>query len=332
MAVEHRRLGKHGVLVSNLCLGTMNFGWHTSEEDSFKIMDRALEVGINFFDTADVYGWSVQHGTTEEIIGRWFAQGGGRRDAVVLATKVFNPVTRKANLPEPNSDGRLLSAMKIKKHCAGSLKRLQTDWIDLYQMHHIDRNCPWDETWQAFDNLIKQGKVVYVGSSNFAGWDIATACQEASKRGMMGLVSEQSIYHLNNRVIELEVIPACRHYGLGLIPWSPLGGGLLGGALEKLQTGRRKGENFERDVEKHRDKLEKYEALCRELGEAPGEVALAWLLHNPAVTAPIIGPRTLEQLESAIHATEIKLDDGVLQKLDEIFPGPDGEAPKAYAW
>ncbi len=332
MAIEHKRLGKHGVLVSNLCLGTMNFGWHTSEEDSFKIMDRALELGLNFFDTADVYGWDKEHGLTEEIIGRWFAQRGGRRDAVVLATKVYNPVSRKANRPEPNSDGRSLSAMKIKKHCHGSLKRLQTDWIDLYQMHHVDRDCPWDETWQGFDSLVKQGKVVYVGSSNFAGWDIATACQEASKRGMMGLVSEQSIYHLNNRTIELEVIPACRHYGLGLIPWSPLGGGLLGGALAKSQSGRRKGEEFEQRVAENLSKLERYENLCKELGESPGEVALAWLLHNPIVTAPIIGPRTIEQLESAVHATEIKLDEETLKQLDEIFPGPGGEAPMAYAW
>jgi len=332
MAVEHRRLGKHGVLVSNLCLGTMNFGWHTSKEDSFKIMDRALELGINFFDTADVYGWAVEHGLTEEIIGKWFAQGGGRRDAVVLATKVFNPVDRKANLPEPNSDGRSLSAVKIKKHCDGSLKRLQTDWIDLYQMHHIDHDCPWDETWQAFDNLGKQGKIVYTGSSNFAGWDIATACQEASKRGMTGLVSEQSIYHLDNRMVELEVVPACRHYGLGLIPWSPLGGGLLGGALEKMEAGRRSSEDFVKQVEANREKLQKYEDLCREIGHPPGEVALAWLLHNPIVTAPIIGPRTMEQLESAVRATEIELDEETLATLDEIFPGPGGEAPMAYAW
>ena len=182
MTVQHRRLGQHGVLVSNICLGTMNFGWHTSEEDSFRIMDRALELGINFFDTADVYGWSVEHGLTEEIIGRWLAQGGGRRDAIVLATKVYNPVDRKANLPEVNSDGTSLSAYKIRKHCEGSLRRLQTDWIDLYQMHHIDHDCPWDETWQSFDTLVKQGKVVYVGSSNFAGWDIATACQAPQGR------------------------------------------------------------------------------------------------------------------------------------------------------
>ncbi|MBW6478967.1 MAG: aldo/keto reductase, partial [Bacteroidales bacterium] len=230
------------------------------------------------------------------------------------------------------SDGRSLSAYKIRKHCEGSLKRLQTDWIDLYQMHHIDRDCPWDEIWQSFDTLTRQGKIVYVGSSNFAGWDIATACQEASKRGFMGLVSEQSIYNLNNRMLELEVIPACRHYGLGLIPWSPLAGGLLGGALEKNKGVRRKDKNQTEQLEKKRDQIKKYETLCKKIGHPPGEVALAWLLHNPVVTAPIIGPRTIEQLESAVRAASIQLDDEVLKKLDEIFPGPGGEAPTAYAW
>jgi len=305
VAIDYRRLGRRGVLVSNLCLGTMNFGWQTSEKDSFAIMDRALELGINFFDTADVYGWSQHHGATEEIIGRWLAQEGGRREN--------------------------LSAMKIKRHCEDSLKRLQTDTIDLYQMHHVDRECPWDETWQAFDSLIGQGKVVYVGSSNFAGWDIATACQEAQRLGMTGLASEQSIYNLRNRMVELEVIPACRSYGLGLIPWSPLDGGLLGGALEKLAAGRRASEDQQKKIEQNRASLEAYEKLCRDLGQSPATVALAWLLHNPAVTAPIIGPRTIDQLESAVRATEIILDDATLARLDEIFPGP-GEAPQAYAW
>ncbi|MEE4161571.1 MAG: aldo/keto reductase [Woeseiaceae bacterium] len=332
MSIAYKRLGKHGVRVSNICLGTMNFGWHTSEEDSFRIMDRALELGINFFDTADVYGWSVEHGHTEEIIGRWLAQGGGRRDAIVLATKVYGSVDRKANRPEINSDEPGLSAYKIRKHCEGSLERLRTGHIDLYQLHHIDRECPWDEIWQGFDVLVKQGKITYAGSSNLAGWDIATACQEASKRGLMGLVSEQSHYHLDNRAVELEVIPACRHYGLGLIPWSPLGGGLLGGALEKQKTGRRMGEEFAQRIEEKRGQLERYEALCRELGHPPAEVALAWLLHNPIVTAPIVGPRTIEQLESAVRAAAIELDDETLDKLDDIFPGPGGEAPVPYAW
>jgi aryl-alcohol dehydrogenase-like predicted oxidoreductase len=332
VAIKHKRLGKHGVLVSNICLGTMNFGWQTTQEESFKIMDRALELGINFFDTADVYGRGGEQGDTEEILGRWFAQGGGRRDAVVLATKVFNPVKRNANLAEPNTDGRSLSAYKIRKHCEGSLKRLQTDHVDLYQMHHVDRACPWDETWQAFEQLQNQGKVVYVGSSNFAGWDIATSCQEAFKRGLMGLASEQSIYHLNNRMLELEVIPACRHYGLGLIPWSPLGGGLLGGALEKLESGRRASEEALKEIKENRSRLEQYEALCKQLSEPPAAIALAWLLNNPVVTAPIIGPRTIEQLDSALRATEVTLSEETLKMLDEIFPGPGGEAPEAYAW
>jgi aryl-alcohol dehydrogenase-like predicted oxidoreductase len=310
----------------------MNFGPQTSEADSFRIMDRALELGINFFDTADVYGGEGMKGRTEEILGRWFKQGGGRREAVVLATKVYNPVDLPPGKPEPNRGGRVLSAVKIKRHAEGSLKRLQTDTIDLYQMHHVDRDCPWDETWQAFDALIRQGKVVYVGSSNFAGWDIATACQEASRRGLMGLASEQSVYNLNNRMVELEVVPACRHYGLGLIPWSPLAGGLLGGALEKQKEGRRARQGFDDTVAKNRARLEPYEALCRKLGEPPAVIGLAWLLANPVVTAPIIGPRTIEQLESAVRATEVKLDAETLGKLDAIFPGPGGEAPKAYAW
>jgi len=310
----------------------MNFGWHTSEEDSFRIMDRALELGINFFDTADMYGWSVENGHTEEIIGRWLAQGGGRRDAIVLATKVYQSMNRKAALPEVNSEGKGLSAYKIRKHCEGSLKRLQTDHIDLFQMHHVDRSCPWSEIWQSFDVLTTQGKIVYVGSSNFAGWDIATACQEASQRSLTGLVSEQSIYHLDNRMVELEVIPACDHYGLGLLPWSPLGGGMLGGALEKVDSGRRSEDYFVERVEAKRPQLEQYEELCRQIGHPPGEVALAWLLHNPTVTAPVVGPRTIEQLESTVRAAAIELDAEALTKLDEIFPGPGGEAPGAYAW
>jgi aryl-alcohol dehydrogenase-like predicted oxidoreductase len=309
----------------------MNFGWHTSEKDSHALMDRALELGINFFDTADVYGWSVARGTTEEIIGRWLAQG-GRRDSIVLATKVYNMMTRPGLKPEPNRDRRALSAMKIIRHCEDSLKRLKTDVIDIYQMHHVDRDCPWEEIWQAMDTLRTQGKIIYVGSSNFAGWDLAAANEVARQRFMQPLVSEQSIYHLDNRMVELEVVPACRHYGMGLIPWSPLAGGLLGGALKKRAEGRRSGDDFEKNVDKKRDKLAAFESLAAELGEEPANVALAWLLHNPVVTAPIIGPRTAQQLETTLRATELKLDQAVLDRLDAIFPGPGGEAPKAYAW
>jgi aryl-alcohol dehydrogenase-like predicted oxidoreductase len=323
--VDYRNLGRTGLKISPLCLGTMNFGWNTSESDSFALMDKALEMGINFFDTANVYGWKTGEGLTEQIIGRWLAQGGGRRDKVVLATKVYNKMGEGPN--EMN-----LSAYHIRKACEGSLRRLQTDVIDLYQMHHIDRSTRWEEIWQAMEQLVREGKVLYIGSSNFAGWHIARAQCEAQKRQFMGLVSEQSLYNLATRTIELEVIPACREYGLGLIPWSPMEGGLLSGALEKAKEGRRSQERTMKLIEKHRSRLERYEPLCREIGEKPADVALAWLLHNPAVASPIIGPRTMEQLTESARALDLKLSEEVLKKLDEIWPGPGGEAPEAYAW
>ncbi len=323
--MEYTRLGRTGLRVSRLCLGTMNFGPRTSEADSFAIMDRALELGINFFDTANVYGGRTGEGVTEQIIGRWLAQGGGRRERIVLATKVYG---RMGDWP---NQGRL-SAYHIRQACDASLRRLQTDHIDLYQMHHIDREAPWEEIWQAMEQLVQAGKVIYVGSSNFAGWQIAQANCTAAARHFMGLVSEQSLYNLSARTIELEVIPACRAYGLGLIPWSPLAGGLLGGALQQASDGRRAEERTQQRIERHRAQLEAYEGFCRELGAPPADVALAWLLHNPAVTAPIIGPRTLEQLEASMRALELKLSAESLQRLDQIWPGPGGEAPEAYAW
>jgi aryl-alcohol dehydrogenase-like predicted oxidoreductase len=329
MAIAYRPLGRSGLKISPLCLGTMNFGPQTTEPDSYAIMDKALEIGINFFDTADVYGWKKGEGVTESIIGRWLAQG-QRRERIVLATKVYGDMDRP-DVPDPNF-ARGLSARKIILECENSLKRLQTDWIDLYQMHHVDRSTAFDEIWQAFETLFKHGKVLYVGSSNFAGWDIATAQGVAKERHFMGLISEQSVYNLDNRTVELEVVPACRHYGLGIIPWSPLAGGLLGGALQKHTSGRRSGEGFEKKVADKRPKLEAYESLCKELGEEPANVALAWLLSNPVVAAPIIGPRTMEQLTGSLRAMELKLSPETLEKLDKIWPGPGGEAPKAYAW
>jgi aryl-alcohol dehydrogenase-like predicted oxidoreductase len=323
--VEYTRLGRTGVKVSRLCLGTMNFGPETSEADSYKIMDHALEVGVNFFDTANVYGRQKGEGVTENIIGRWFAQGGGRREKVVIATKVYGTM---GDWPNENR----LSALHIRRACEGSLRRMQTDYIDLYQMHHIDRSTPWEEIWQAMEQLVREGKVLYVGSSNFAGWHIAQANEIAKQRHFMGLVSEQSLYNLKDRMIELEVIPACQNYGLGLIPWSPLAGGLLGGVLRKIEEGRRAKEDVQKDIEKNREKIEAYESFCKEMGEDPADVALAWLLHQPAVTAPIIGPRTLEQFEGNLHSLEIKLSEEQLKRLDEIFPGPGGAAPEAYAW
>jgi aryl-alcohol dehydrogenase-like predicted oxidoreductase len=323
--MEYRQLGRTGLSVSRLCLGTMNFGPQTSEADSFAIMDKALELEINFFDTANVYGWKTGEGVTENILGRWFAQGGGRREKVVLATKVFG---RMGTWPNQSR----LSALHIRQACEQSLRRMQTDHIDLYQMHHIDRNSPWEEIWQAMETLVQQGKVIYVGSSNFAGWQIVKANEAARNKHFMGLVSEQSLYNLADRMIELEVIPACRDYGLGMIPWSPLAGGLLGGVLEKAREGRRTSKDAQKKLEEHRPQVEAYETFCKELGEKPADVALAWLLHNPAVTAPIIGPRTMEQLTGSLRALEIKLNKDNLKKLDEIWPGPGGEAPEAYAW
>jgi aryl-alcohol dehydrogenase-like predicted oxidoreductase len=323
--MEYTNLGRTGLKVSRLCLGTMNFGPKTTEADSFTIMDRGLELGFNFFDTANVYGWKTGEGVTENIIGRWLAQGGGRREQIVLATKVYGKMGEGPN-------DRRLSAYHIRRACEESLRRMQTDHIDLYQMHHIDRETPWEEIWQAMETLVEQGKVIYVGSSNFAGFHIAQAQCAAKERHFMGLVCEQSLYNLKDRMIELEVIPACQAYGLGQIPWSPLGGGILGGILETEAAGRRASEDAQKEIEKHRSQLEAYENLCRELGEKPADVALAWLLHNPAVTSPIIGPRTIEQLEGSLRALELRLEENTLNKLDEIWPGPGGPAPEAFAW
>ncbi|GGR06025.1 aldo/keto reductase [Deinococcus ruber] len=323
--MEYRQLGRTGLQVSPLCLGTMNFGPETSEDDSHQIMNRALDQGINFFDTANVYGRKQGEGVTEQIIGRWLEQNPGKRDQIVLATKVYG------RMGDGPNDQRL-SAYHIRRACEDSLRRLKTDHIDLYQMHHIDRRTPWEEVWQAMEQLVREGKVLYVGSSNFAGWNIAQANTLAAERHFMGLVSEQSLYNLNARTVELEVIPACAAFGLGLIPWSPLGGGLLGGALQKVASGRRASERMQQEIEKYRPQLERYEALCRELNQEPADVALAWLLHNPVVTAPIIGPRTADQLEGSLRALDIRLSDETLKALDEIWPGPGGQAPEAYAW
>ncbi len=323
--MQYVHLGRSGVKVSRLCLGTMNFGPETDEAESFAVMDRALELGINFFDTANVYGWKTGEGWTEQIVGRWLAQGGGRREKVVLATKVFG---RMGDWPNQSR----LSALHIKRACEQSLRRLRTDCLDLYQMHHVDRETPWDEIWQAMEQLVREGKVLYVGSSNFAGWHLAQAQETARSRHFLGLVSEQSLYNLNERTIELEVIPACESYGIGLIPWSPLARGLLAGALEPATKGRRADEDVKKDVQKYRSRLEAYEALCRQLGERPADVALAWLLHQKAVTAPIIGPRTLEQVNDSMRALSLTLSRDTLTRLDDIFPGPGGPAPEAYAW
>ena len=330
--MEYVHLGRSGLKVSPLCLGTMNFGWDlpgTEEPQAFAIMDRALERGINYFDTANVYGWhrggGRGEGITEQILGRWFAQGGGRRERVVLATKVFSPMGDGPN------ESRL-SALHIRRACDESLRRLQTDHIDLYQFHHIDRDTSWEEIWQAIEILVQAGKILYAGSSNFAGWNIAEANEVARGRHFLGLVSEQCKYNLTVRSVELEVLPACERFGLGVIPYSPLAGGILGGALQEARQGRRSGEQARAEIERLRPQLEKWEALCAEIGERPADVALAWLRHQPVVTAPIIGPRTVEQLDGTLRALEIEITDDLDSRLEEIFPGPGGPAPEAWAW
>ncbi|GAA0270646.1 aldo/keto reductase [Cryptosporangium japonicum] len=330
--MEYVRLGRSGLRVSRLCLGTMNFGPETSEPDSHRIMDTAHDQGINFFDTANVYGRKTGEGVTEQIIGNWFASGGGRRERTVLATKVYGGMGDWPNQSK-------LSALHIRRACDESLKRLKTDYIDLYQMHHVDRDTPWDEIWEAMEVLRQQGKILYVGSSNFAGWHLAQAQEAAKARHFLGLVSEQSYYNLLNRWIELEVLPAARQYGIGVIPWSPLDGGLLSGAIRKQREGNGSRSSSERaaaGLEKHRTTLEAYEKLCADLGHDPAEVGLAWLLAQDGVTAPIVGPRTGEQLDSGLRAAELTLDAATLTELDELFPAPfpnpGKPAPEAYAW
>lgn len=327
--MEYNYLGRSGLRVSKLCLGTMNFGVDTDQAEAFRIMDAALDAGIQFFDTADIYGWGENSGATETIIGNWFAQGGNRRERVVLATKVYEKLHKP--LYGPN-DEKGLSTYKIRRHLEDSLRRLQTDHVELYQMHHIDRRTTWEEIWGAFEGLVNQGKIDYIGSSNFAGWHMMKAQAAAQNRHFLGLISEQHKYNLLNRLPELEVLPAAQDLGIGVIAWSPLAGGLLGGnALSADKQSRRSRESAEQ-LARHREQLEAFDRLCSELGEKPANVALAWLLANPAVTAPIIGPRTVEQLQDMLRVVEIKLDQATLSELDRIFPGPGGETPEAYAW
>ncbi|WP_405804212.1 aldo/keto reductase [Streptomyces sp. NBC_01187] len=331
--MEYTQVGRTGLKVSRLVLGTMNFGPLTDESDSHTIMDAAQGAGVNFFDTANVYGWGENKGRTEEILGSWFAQGNGRRDKTVLATKVYANMAA-GETPWPSHDK--LSALNIRRAVDASLRRLRTDHIDLYQFHHVDRDTPWDEIWQAIDVLVQQGKILYVGSSNHAGWDIAQANEAAARRSSLGLISEQCLYNLAERRAEMEVIPAAQSYGLGIIPWSPLHGGLLGGAVRKSREGGqgRSVSGRSADALKKsavRDQIEAYETLVAKHGMEPGEVALAWLLTRPGVTGPIVGPRTADQLASALRAVELKLGDELLASLDEIFPGP-GPTPEAFAW
>jgi NDP-hexose 2,3-enoyl reductase len=319
--MQYTYLGRTALQVSRVCLGTLNLGVRASDDESHAILDTALDRGVNFIDTANQYGWQKHKGYTEEFLGGWFAQGGGRREKVVLGTKVCSPMS-----DWPNDSG--LSARHVIASCEDSLRRLGTDWIDLFQMHQVDRHAPWEEVWQAMETLTRQGKVRYVGSSNFAGWHLAEAQEAASRRQFLGIVSEQSVYNLLTRDIERELIPAARRYGVAVLAWSPLHGGLLSGALRKLSDGtavKSAQGRAARALDAHRGTITAYEKLCADLGTDPAETGLAWVLSRPGVTAPVIGPRSLTQLEGALRALEHPLPDEVLTELDTLFP-PVGDA------
>jgi NDP-hexose 2,3-enoyl reductase len=322
------QLGRTGLRISRIALGTVNFGGRVDENDAHRLMDHAVERGVNLIDTADMYGWRVYKGWTEEVVGRWLAKQPGRRDRIVVATKVGNPTGT-----DPNDEG--LSARHIIAACEASLRRLGTDWIDLYQMHRIDHRVGWDEIWQAMDQLVQQGKVRYVGSSNFAGADLVTAQHLASARGRLGIAAEQCLYNLSVRQAELEILPAAARLGIGVLVWSPLHGGLLAGVLRKLAEGRAVKSAQGRAAQalpQRRDTVERYERLCAEFGEDPAVIGMAWALRHPAVTALVAGPRTEAQLDGAVRATERLLTAEECDRLDELFPptGRGGSGPDAW--
>lgn len=328
--MEYTYLGRTGLKVSRLCLGTMNFGPNTDGKEAFRIMDCALEAGINFFDTANMYGdrnggW---RGWTEEIIGRWFALGGGRREKVVLATKVFEPM--KNGLDGPNDEPGL-SAYKIRRHLEASLKRMQTDHLELYYMHNPAPHATWEELWDVFGSLVGNGTIDYIGCSNFAAYQIAIGQAEAEKRHFLGLTACQTKYNLLSRLPELEVIPATQELGLGLLCWSPLQGGMLSGSLLRdIASGQRSSKYVDTLPQGRRQQLERYRELCQSFGQDEAAVSMAWLLSRPGVTAPLVGPRTVRQLEESLEVLQWQLPEELDQQLDCLFPGPGVSAPRAY--
>jgi len=328
--MQYTYLGKTGLNVSRLCLGTMNFGPNTEEKEAFRIMDCALDAGINFFDTANMYGdrnggW---RGWTEEIIGRWFALGGGRREKVVLATKVFEPM--KNGLDGPNDEPGL-SAYKIRRHLNASLERMKTNHLELYYMHNPPPHATWEELWGVFESLVHSGTVDYIGCSNFAAYQIVLAQWEAARRHFLGLTVSQTKYNLLSRLPELELLPAARELDLGFLCWSPLQGGMLSGSLlGNVASGQRSGKHVDSLSPQRLQQLEAYRALCRDYGQDEATVSMAWLLSRHGVTAPLVGPRTAEQLEDSLKALEWTLPAELDRQLDQLFPGPGASAPKAY--
>lgn len=324
----YTHLGRTGLQVSRLGCGTVNFGGRVEEPEARALLDHALELGLNLVDTANVYGWRVYRGYTEEVIGRWLAAAPGRRDEVVLATKVGHEMG-----DGPGAGG--LSARHVVAACEASLRRLGTDWIDLYQMHSVDPSVGWDEVWQAMDLLVSQGKVRHVGSSNFAGWNLVAAQEAARRRHVLGLASEQCVYNLFTRHAELEVIPAARAYGIGVLVWSPLHSGLLSGVLRKVREGTAVKSAQGRAaaaLEAHQDTIDAYERFCADAGRDPADLGLAWVASRPGVTALITGPRTVDHLDGAIAALERGVTVDEAAALNELFPpiGQGGPGPDAW--
>lgn len=311
--MNYRNFGRTGVRVSPLCLGTMLFGDKTEEEDAFRIVDRAMEAGINFIDTANVYG----RGASEEVLGRALKRN-GKRARVFLATKVHG----RMDDDDPNAAGN--SRRHIIEQCEASLRRLQTDHIDLYQLHRPQSDIPIDETLRAMDDLIRSGKVRYIGTSTYAAWQVVESIYIAKELGLNRFVSEQPPYHILDRRIERELIPVAQTYGLAILPWSPLAGGMLTGKYTR--SSRPAGSRFERETDWTRrhftdaafDVVDRMREMADEKGCTISQIALAWCMHQPGVTSPIIGPRTMEQLEDNLGALDIDISDDDRNIFDAI--------------
>jgi aryl-alcohol dehydrogenase-like predicted oxidoreductase len=322
--MEYRNLGRTGVKVSPLCLGTMMFGRRASEADSIAMIEHALDAGINFIDTADAYG----QGDSERYVGKALSVS-GRRHRVVLASKGFFPT----DSDDPNARG--LSRRHLIQACEASLRRLGTDWIDLYQLHRPQADIPIDETLRALDDLIRAGKIRYIGTSMFPAWKLVEALWAAKELGLNRFVSEQCTFHLLDRTAEREVLPAARSFGIGVVTWGPLCGGLLSGKYRRDDPGaegRWQGgkDNFGRLVTAAAwDVVEAHIAHAADRGCTPSQLALAWNAAQPGVTAPIIGPRTMAQLVDNLGALEVGITPADLERVDALVP-PHAAAMRYY--
>jgi aryl-alcohol dehydrogenase-like predicted oxidoreductase len=322
--MDHRNLGRTGVKVSSICLGAMMFGGRTAPEDSYAIVDMAIDQGINFIDTANRYSL----GRSEEVVGEAIKRR-GRRDSLILATKVHGQMDAE----DPNAQGN--SRRHIIQQCEASLRRLQTDWIDLYQIHRPQSDIPIDETLRAMDDLIRDGKVRYIGSSTFGAWQLVESVYVAKQLGLNRFICEQPPYNLLDRRIERELLPMAQTYGFAIIPWSPLGGGLLTGKYQRgqpLPEGARFSDQgrpgaSRRLNDRVYDVVEGLQPLAREKGCTLSQFALAWVMQQPGVTSAIIGPRTMEQFDDNIGAQNVTFSEEELKQIDRVIRRGDSVAP-----